>query len=323
MTLKDMNGIQLIRRISSGYWACRLLLTASKYDVFELLEKPMTARAVAGSLSLDSRATEILLDAVTALGFLRKSGNRYRNSRVSSRFLVKGKPYYQGDILMHHAFLYERWSELDEIVKTGRPSRKGRDHSSFIKGMHNIASLRSKEVISLINIDGVRRVMDLGGGPGTYSVEFAKKGLDVTLCDLKETFRISEEIISSCRFRGKVSFLPADFMTDDIGSGYDLVFISQIIHMLGEKDIVRLFRKAGRSLNNGGRIVVQELLVNDRHTGPLQGALFAVNMLVNTGGGRTYSPSEISGFLRKAGYTSVRKTLLQETVLMEARKPAG
>jgi len=321
MSKRIDQAIGHLRKTAWSFAASRVLLAANNLRVFDHLEKPVTARALAKRLSMDARATTILLDALTALGFVKKDGSRYRNSHVSSLLLVKGKPYYQGDILAHNEVLWQRWSELDSIVKTGRPAAKRRFHDSFIRGMHNVSVLKAGKVVSSLDLTGVKTVLDLGGGPGTYSIEFAKRGLDVTLFDVKETFRIAREYISAARFKGTVNFLAGDFLTDDIGKGYDLVFVSQVLHAYSEKENMRLLRKIRRSLNEKGRVVIQEFLVNDSRTSPASGALFAVNMLVNTSAGRTYSPSEMAGWLRKTGFGSVKKTVFNDNVIMTARKP--
>lgn len=320
MTKKFAESVRTIRKITSGYTASRILLTASNYGIFDHLKKPVNAKGLSKKLSLDERATEILLDALSALGFLKKTKNGYQNTKASSVFLMSNSPLYQGDILAHHDSLWHRWSDLDSVLKTGKPSSKKRYHESFIKGMHNLSVLRAPQVVSLLDLKGVRRVLDLGGGPGTYSVEFAQRGTDVTLFDVKETFRIAKEIISSSKIKGTIEFKPGDFLMDDIGKGYDLVFVSQIFHAYDDKENISLLRKIRRSLNKNGRVVIQEFLVNDNRTGPLPGALFAVNMLVGTSQGRTYPPSEMIDWLRKTGFKSFKKSLHEDNVLIEARK---
>jgi 2-polyprenyl-3-methyl-5-hydroxy-6-metoxy-1,4-benzoquinol methylase len=320
MTKKQTEAIQLIRRISSGYWASRVFLTAATHTLFDHLEKPVTSKGLAKKRSLDPRALEIVLDALVSIGLVKKTKKNYHNSGAASSFLVSGKPYYQGDILAHHASLWERWSDLDDILKEGVPSSRGRDFESFIQGMHNLSVLKSEKIVSQLDLKGVGRVLDLGGGPGTYSVSFAKRGMDVTLFDMKDTYRIAKDVIGSSPVKGTISFKGGDFVHDDIGKGYDLVLISQIFHAYGEKENMNLLRKVRKALNRNGRVLIQEFLVNDDRTSPVPGALFAVNMLVNTSEGRTYSPREMIAWLRKTGFGSVKRSFFEDNVLIEARK---
>ncbi len=319
MRKTDAAGAKQILQIVSAFRASRVLITASRYRLFDLLERPRSASAAAKVLRLDTRATEILLDALVSTGLIRKDSRNYRNTEAASSFLVTGAPLYLGDIVSHYGTLWKRWSDLDSVVKTGKPATGPFDHDSFIMGMHNLATIKAPDVLAAIDLTGVRKALDLGGGPGTYSLGLARKGVEVTLFDLPETIAVARKVVSSEGVQ-KVRFAGGDFMTDDIGSGYDLVLISQILHSYSRSDNVTLLRKARKALGRGGTIAIHEFLLSEDHTQPPQGAFFSVNMLVNTVGGRSYSPSEIVAMLIKARFTSPRETALEDTVLIQAQK---
>jgi predicted O-methyltransferase YrrM len=251
---------------------------------------------------------------------LKKSGERYINEPVASRYLVSGRPGYQGDILRHYSGLWDNWSGLDHVLKTGKPNRVSRDHVSFIMGMHNIASLKNKSLLPAIPLAGVKRVLDLGGGPGTYAMAFAAQGLDVTLMDYPETLKIARKVIGEAGLRGKVRLRPGDFTRDDMGSGYDLILVSQILHAYGAGECLSLLRRCRKALAAGGRVVVHEFLLNETKISPLPGAIFAVNMLVNTPAGRTYTAGEISSWLKKAGFHGITTKPVEDTVIISGRK---
>lgn len=316
MSLED---IKKIRDLWRGYWHSRVILTANNLGVFEILTFPKSAADVAKALKLDERATEILLDALTGLGLLRKSFNKYRNAPLSNKFLLRNSPYYQGDIIKYADILWKKWSELDEIIKTGKPSRSNHDHNSFIRGMHNVASLKVKKVIKEIDLKGVKKALDLGGGPGTYSIEMAKKGISVTLFDTPETIKIAKDIIRASNSKD-INFLEGDFLVDDIGNSYDLVFISQVLHAYSERDCLSILEKSRSALNPDGKIVIQEFYIDNSRTRPLPSALFSVNMLVNTDFGRCYSPKEIKGWLVKAGFKDIKSKLLDDSMLISGIK---
>ncbi|MCK5503881.1 MAG: methyltransferase domain-containing protein [Thermodesulfovibrionia bacterium] len=310
-----------IRKIWSGYQSSRVLITANNFRIFDYLEEQKTAKYVADKLKTDRRATEILLDALTGLGLLRKNRGGYKNAGIASRLLVSGRPYYQGDIIKHVNSLWDNWSDLDRILKTGVPSRKSRDHKAFILGMHNLASLKAKEIIKEIGLKGVKKALDLGGGPGTYTIEMAKKGIHVTLFDTAETVKIARTVVNQFQKDSKnITFVQGDFLVDDIGSGYDLIFMSQIIHSFSEKNNIMLLRKCRKALNSNGRVVIQEFFINENRTQPPHSAMFAVNMLVNTQEGRTYSPDEIKDWFLKEGFKKISKKLVADGVLVSARK---
>ncbi len=313
-------NIGWLRRISA-FAPSRIILTANNYRIFDYLEgKGKKAVTLAKAIGTDKRATELLLNSLVAVGLLEKKEGNYRNAGVASRYLVKGKADYQGDILKHNDILWDNWSGLDEVVRTGRPSRKSRDHESFILGMHNLALQKVKVVMKNLDLKGTKKVLDLGGGPGTYSLAFARKKMDVTLLDFPDTLKISKRVIAASGMEKKIRLLPGDFMTDELGNGYDMIFISQIFHAYSPDECGALLRKCRTSLQKGGRVVVQEFYLDESRTNPLQGAVFAINMLVNTPRGRTYTPDEMSAWMKKAGFLVVGKKILEETVLMTGVK---
>lgn len=321
MKEKTPKDIGWLRRISA-FAPSRIILTANNYRIFDFLEgQGRKAEALSKVIRADERATELLLNSLVAIGVLEKKARNYRNAEVASRYLVKGKPDYQGDILKHNDILWDNWSGLDEVVKTGRPYRKAHDHESFILGMHNLALQKVKEVLKHLDLKGIKKALDLGGGPGTYSLAFAKKRMDVTLLDFPDTLRFSKKVIAAAGMEKNIRLLPGDFMKDELGSGYDMIFISQIFHAYGPAECIALLRKCRASLQKGGQVVIQEFYLDESRTGPIQGAVFAINMLVNTIRGRTYTPDEMSAWMKKAGFTGIEKKTLNETVLMTgARK---
>lgn len=312
---------QGLKKLWSGYQSTRVLFTANNYRVFDFLQKQKTPRSLAKEIGADVRATGILLDALTGLGLLIKQNNKYRNSSEASRFLVSGSPHYQGDIIKHGETMWDRWSDLDRVMKTGRPSQRSRDHNAFILGMHNISSLKAKEIINGVGMKGIEKALDLGGGPGTYSLEMARRGAKVTLFDLPETIKIAKKLLARSPIAAKnMTFIKGDFFVNDIGKGYDLIFISQIVHSLSEKESISLLRKCRRALNDKGRVVIHEFPINEQRTDPVRSALFAVNMLVNSEGGRTWSPGDMKNWFKKAGFKSARKKEVVEGVLVSANK---
>jgi 2-polyprenyl-3-methyl-5-hydroxy-6-metoxy-1,4-benzoquinol methylase len=312
--------VQDFAKLWGGFRISRVILTANNYAVFEHLRTPKPADEIARLTGVDRRAVEILLDAVTAVGLLKKTGTRYRVTPVAKQFLLKDSPWYQGDMLRHADFLWKNWSGLDEVVRTGLPNRPASsDNEPFIKAMHNNAVLRAEDVVNGIDLRGVKKALDLGGGPGTYSRELARQGVSVTLFDLPETIEIARQIIPESD-TPNLHFASGNFLSDDIGSGYDLVFISQIFHSFSADDNLALLKKAYDALNPRGSIAVQEFLLEKSRTSPVSGALFSVNMLVNTASGRSYTSQEMKMWLKQSGFKNIRAKILNETVLVLGKK---
>lgn len=315
--MKFQYELNELRMLWGNYWSSRVLLTANNFGIFEFLKSPRTAEDIALTLKTDLRATEILLDALTGLELLKKSSNKYRNSPKANRFLISSSPYYQGNIIKHGDAIWRNWTELDEVIKTGKPAHKAYNHDSFIRGMHDISKIKAKNVIKLINLKGVKKALDLGGGPGTYSIELARKGISVTLFDLPETIKISREIIEESGIKS-IDYIEGDFLSDSIGNNYDLIFISQVLHAFSEDDNINIIKKSAEALNPGGKIIVQEFIIGNDRIYPTKSALFSVNMLVNTGGGRCYPSPEIKKWLYNAGLREFKEAVLEDCVILTA-----
>lgn len=313
-------GLAGLRRMYLGFTASRVILTANNIGIFERLKKPLSAPDISRKMKTDPRATEILLDALAGMGLVIKSKDgKYRNAPVSSKYLVKGRRLYQGDIVKHASDMWQNFSLLDKVVRIGRPVPRRSDHESFIMGMHNLTVLRTESLIKAVGLKGVRTMLDLGGGPGTNAIAMAKKGVKATIFDLPETIKIAKKVTLKEGAKG-MRFIAGDFHVNDIGSGYDLILLSQIFHAFTEKENISLLRKCGAALNPGGRVAVQEFPINDARTAPPRSALFSVNMLVGTSKGRCYSSNEIRRWLTETGFKGVVVKDLSETVLIMGKR---
>jgi ubiquinone/menaquinone biosynthesis C-methylase UbiE len=313
MVPDDLAGL---RKLYLGFVSSRVILTANNLKIFDNLEKASSATEIAEKLNIDRRATEIMLDALTGIGLVSKSRTgRYRNAPVSNRYLVKGARLYQGDIIKHASTMWENFSALDEVVRTGRPARRGFDHESFIMGMHNLTVLRTGSLVKALGLKGIKTMLDLGGGPGTNAMAMAKKGVKSTVFDLPETIKIAKKL---ARREGvkEIRFIAGDFHVDSIGSGYDLILLSQIFHAFSEEENIALLRKCKTAVNLKGKVVVQEFPISDNRTSPPHSALFSVNMLVGTERGRCYSPKEMKRWLAETGFKNIVIKYLPETVLI-------
>lgn len=314
--MEQHDELNSLRRLWS-FWPSRVMLTANNFRVFDHLGEGKTAGELAAELGVDHRGIELLMNAVCGLGLAEKREGCYRNTPLAETYFVSGTPWYQGDMVRHYDTLWQNWSDLDEVVRTGKPARRAADHSSFIRAMHNSAVLKARQVVDALDLSGVKSALDLAGGPGTYSLELARRGVAVTLFDLPATVAIAREIAAGEGI--SLSFREGDALADPVGEGYDLIFISHLFHSYAPGENRRILAQCRQGLNPGGRIVVQEFLVDDTLTQPLHGALFAVNMLVNTEGGRCYAPAEIAGWLRETGLYQTSEIVLDETVLVVGR----
>ena len=302
-----------------GYQESRILLTAVELDVFSAVADGATAAAVAKRCGTERRATELLLNALVALGIVQLQGECYRNAPVAARFLASDSPDDARTALRHNLSLWMTWSSLTEAVREGhvrlRAEMRERDDdwtAPFIAAMHRGAAARAPSVVAAVGAGSVKRMLDVGGGSGAYAIAFAQANpqLAAEVLDLPTVLPITEGHIRDARLSGRVTTRAGDLRTDDFGAGYDLVFLSSICHMLGPGGNRDLLARAARALAPGGRVVIQDFILEPDRTKPRQAVLFALNMLVGTEAGSTYTEEEYASWLKAAGLGAVRRIRL-------------
>ena len=324
-----------VLQIARGYQAACVLATAADLDIFTCLGKgPLGAREVAGALSCDTRAVTIILDALAALELLEKGDGRYSVPPGLLPLLAQRGP---GSILAmarHQANCLRRWAQLTEVAKTGRPPgrRAGPDGSeadtqSFIGAMHDISAPVAREVIRGLEPLSFRLLLDVGGASGTWTAAFlaACPGSTAILFDLPEVIPLARARVAELGVGDRVRLAAGDFLKDPLPAGADLAWVSAIIHQNSREENRALFASVLRALVPGGRIAIRDTIMDPSRTSPVAGALFAVNMLVGTEGGGTYTFDEVREDLEAAGFTDA--ALLRRDPAMNSlvcgRKPAG
>ena len=301
-----------------GYWPSRCMLTALELDIFTAVGEGADAEHIGKKIHGNARAAGMLLNALIALGLLSKSGDDYKNTPESARFFVQGSKDNHRNGLLHTANIWHRWSTLTDAVRIGTrvPTYRndGRDTTAdwthnFIAGMQRNAKERAPLVVKSLGTAGVRRILDLGGGSGAYSIAFAKASPDVQceILDLPEVVPITAEYVRQAGVLSQVSLRRGDMLQDDFGSGYDIIMLNAICHMFSEQQNRGIFRRARESLAPNGRLVVQDFILNPDKTGPQHAALFSLNMLVSTEAGASYSEAEYTQWMQAAGFTEVSR----------------
>jgi (2Fe-2S) ferredoxin/predicted O-methyltransferase YrrM len=295
-----------------AYMPSRCLLTALELDIFTAVGDGANAEQIGTRIHANARAAGILLNALTALGLLSKSSNDYKNTPESARFFAQGSKDNQRDGLLHTANIWHRWSTLTSTVRSGaRIPIAGAPEwtANFIAGMQNNAKDRAPLVGKARGTAGVRRILDLGGGSGAYSIAFAKASPDARceILDLPEVVPLTSEYVSKAGVSAQVSIRAGDMLQDNFGSGYDIILLNAICHMFSAEQNLDIFRRARQALAPNGRLVVQDFILNPDKAGPQHAALFSVNMLVGTDAGATYSEAEYAGWMKAAGLSEVRR----------------
>jgi predicted O-methyltransferase YrrM len=266
------------------------------------------------------------------MGLLIKQGESYQCTNSTSSVLSKDAPNSVLPMVHYAAHLWKRWANLTDVVqgtmasKDGEtPSRSPEELRAFIEAMHVIAAPRAREIVAAANPGSAKALLDVGGASGTYTIAFlrAVPEMKATLFDKPEVIEMARERLSDAEMLDRTTLVPGDFYEDQLPPGNDLAFVSAIIHQNSPRQNLDLFNKVFRSLNRGGRILIRDHVMEPDRIHPKDGAIFAVNMLLGTPGGRTYTFEEIRRGLIQAGFIRVRLLRKGEHMdaLVEAFKP--
>ncbi len=326
--------VMAVFKRARAFWEARILMSAAELDIFSLLlNEPKTAAQVAERLPSDPRATEMLLNALVALGMLEKKGGAFRIRPGLEKSLSSSAPETILPLILHMAHMWEAWGKLTEIVREGKtdesPETMERDEEgmrAFIGAMHTIGRGMAEGVVSKLDLSGKKNLIDVGGGSGVYTIAMLRAApqMRATLFDRPMVVDIARQKIAEEGLSDRVALVKGDFYRDDLPGGHDIAMLSAIIHQNSPKQNIGLYRRVFDSLQPGGTIVIRDHVMSDDHTETAEGALFAINMLVNTPGGGTYSFEEIKSDLEQAGFTAVNPLHSAEMdSLVTAEKPAG
>jgi precorrin-6B methylase 2 len=309
-----------------------VLTAAVVLDVFSPLHtKSMTAGALADDLSADPRAMAVLLDALAALQFLSKQDEKYSVPEDVARLLAEQSADNVLPMVRHLANCLRRWVELPRVTKTGKcaqagPSIRGADadREDFIGAMNTISRPVATGFIDKIQPFRFRHMLDIGGGPGTWSIAFLRAVPEAraTLFDLPAVIPIAKQQFAKAGLTDRVTLIGGDFYTDTLPEGADMTWLGAICHQNSRQQNRDLFAKVHKALANDGFVVIRDMVMDPSHTSPVGGALFAINMLVATEGGGTYTFDEYREDLHAAGFSEVELVHRDELMssLIRAKK---
>lgn len=313
--MKQTDSPEPIREIAYAFQRSRVVLSAYELGIFGAVGKRgSSSRDVAGTLGTDRRGTDRLMNALVAMGLLLKEEEVFRNTDAGARFLLPSSPDFMTG-LMHTVHLWDTWSTLTEAVRRGTSVPAGQHRradvatwtTAFIAAMNDRARKQAPLTVAMMDLKEGMRVLDVGGGSGAFSSAFvrAKKGITATVFDLPTVLPLTEKYVRAEGLSDRIDFVAGDYTREDLPRGYDLVFLSAIIHSNSPDQNRDLTRKCALSLNPKGTLVVQDFIMDEGRTDPPGGALFALNMLVGTEAGDTYTESEIRGWMNEAGLSEI------------------
>lgn len=308
-----------------GAQAFRVLCAAVELGVFESLSSgPLTGAAIARRIGADELGTILLLEALDALGYVKNKNERYVNTPMTVKWLLRESPAtLVGGIPFFESMVFDRWGCLAESIRRGKPVVPGYDwldqHSgawrTYQEGMIAVARMAADEVVARVKLPrSPQRLLDVAGGHGLYSVKFCRRfpALSATVFDLPQALEVARETIAAEQMNDRVTVREGEIWADDLGDGYDVALLFNIIHAYLPAKNVELLRMVARALSPGGSVVIM-----DQVTGTVPGAmakalarLQGLNYF-NDLGAKTYTFDEIAGLLTDTGFTKLRQIRLR------------
>ncbi|RDH89318.1 MAG: hypothetical protein DIZ77_16115 [endosymbiont of Seepiophila jonesi] len=318
---KNMQGLSPapLMQLSTAYWDSQTLLTANRMGLFDLLsDGAKTLEEITTVLGTQPRPTRLFLKACVGLDLVDERENNFTNTPLSQTFLTSGSPAYLGNALRYSDNLYTTWGNLEQALKADRPQTPpetytGNDKAQtrdFVYGMHDRALGIGQVMVELVDLSGRTRMIDVGGGPGTYSALFATKNpaLHSRVLDLPEVVAIAVEIVESMGMSERVKTEPLDYMQDAFPVGNDVVLISGVFHRESEQTCRGFIQRAFDALDPGGMLVVNDVFTDAGGNSPLFATLFGLNMLLTAEDGGVHADADVADWMKQQGFTSIEKS---------------
>jgi precorrin-6B methylase 2 len=310
------------------YWETKILLTAVKLDLFTVLDtKALTVDEVAKRIGANAEILGIVMNALVAMRILGKQTDRYENTQVGTMHLIRTSPNYVGHLLLLHDAEWQNWGKLEETVRTGHSPVNRHVFetdpelgASVLSVLDRIGQQSGPELAKRLKLDGVQRLLDLGGGAATNAITFCRMypRIRATVFDLPQTLKMAERMVKEANLESRIELRAGDFNRDSLGGPYEAVLMSDILHYQGPEANTMLVRKVFGHLEEGGRLIIKDRFLDETGTAPAWVTAFAVHILVNTERGRCYRVSDATQWMVRAGFVSV--TEIERTAVIQGIK---
>lgn len=312
-------------QLGLGFMPAKVLNVATKLRIFSLLsDNGASLDDMVAELGLPRRTAEALLNACVSLRLIEKQNDSYANSAVAERYLVEGKDEYFGAYLSFAGeMLYNHWSHLLETVTHDAPLRTifrndrpftEEETRVFTLAMDGISRVSAPLIATAIDLSAHKRLLDLGGGSGRNAVVLAEQNpqLEVLVFDMPAVVKVADDIIATSAVSSRIKTQAGNFHNEALPQGCDCILLAHILHGEGAEGSVELLQKCYEALPPGGRVLVVDLLTNEEHNAPPFPVHFALNMMLLTPSGDSFSAVQVRGFLEKAGFVAEKDVPLGE-----------
>ena len=324
-----------IVRLSTAYWESQTLLTANRLRLFDFLaDGPRTADEVAAGLHLNPRSTALFLRACAGLGLLEQTAGRFQNMPVASVFLVSRSPAFMGKVIHYSDQLYKAWGHLEDALRSGEPALPAQSYlgddaertRGFVMAMHDRALGIARALVPLLDLSGRHSMLDVGGGPGTYSVLLTERfpGLHAEVLELPGVAAVARELVAAAGASERVSLRDGDYHNASFGTGKDVVLMSGMFHRETEQACRGLIERAAACLDAGGMLVVSDVFTDPGGTHPSFAAMFGLNMMLTAADGGVHADTDVQRWMADAGFDDLRTVSLPPPMphrVVMGRKP--
>ena len=337
--------VERLYLVFGGHIFFQTLRTAVQLGLFSLLAKkgPLTRQEIARQLGVEEQPARIIVLGLTAVGLLRKRGQRYSNSHLAQLLLVQDSPRkITAYVELQHRVMYKGLYWLEQSVREYRNvglkefpgdeptlyQRLAHDPETeriFQEAMQELSVQANAHLARFIDLSDVRHLVDVGGGDGTNIIAMARRWphLRATVFDSPTVCEIARANIAAAGLADRLDAIPGDCFTDPFPRDADALLFAHFFTIWGEKKDRELLRKCHASLPSGGKAIIFNMMQDDDETGPLSAAVGSPYFLaIATGLGMLHTWHEYETWMQDAGFQPVERVrLLRDHGLIVGRKP--
>ena len=310
------------------YWETKILLTAVQLDLFSVLKgDSLTVNQIAEARGLNTRALELVMNALVAMRVVTKEEKIYTNTAVAERYLVQSSPEYVGHLLTLHDAEWKHWGGLEQAVKTGESPVKQHVFETnpelgaqVLTVLDRIGRGSGPALAQRLQLNRAKRMLDVGGGAGTNAIAFCREypKLTATVFDLPQTLTVAKQSVEDAGLSDRIQLHAGNFHEDAFQGSYDVALMSDILHYQDGKTNAALVEKVFGCLNEGGRLIIKDRFLDPSRTSPAWTTAFAVHILVNTEKGECFTIEESHRWMEQAGFGTVEE--LESCALIQGTK---
>jgi len=316
---KHNDAPEYLLSLAHGYQVSQVLFAALDLNIFTILSNGKKGIGELARIArCDKGSLQRLTHALIGLKLLKTSHGKLLNAEIASHYLVKGGKRYLGNFLHHSGNLWDFWEGLTTQLKRGKgkkPEKKHLDNYShrlrdYLNAMGDLASLKACTIAKALLLRHYRKMLDVGCGPGTFALAFASQNpkLTCTLIDLEPTLVHTRRLINRSTYKERITVVPCNIVEQTLpGEGYDLIFISNILHIYSSNEVKRIMKKLWHAAATPATVVIHDYLVDEPACTPLPALLFDLTMLVGTPRGRCPTYEELAGMFKKLGAKDIRQ----------------